>query len=71
MKLIKVLLSLFFFYTLISCSNSASNTQESEASDSLSSLETPVEEGVVIEAGGGPEKVNLPNEDHTIIHYIV
>lgn len=61
MKLIKVLLSLFFFYTLISCSNSASNTQESEASDSLSSLETPVEEGVVIEAGGGPEKVNLPN----------
>lgn len=46
---------------IISCGRSANANQQDDATDSLAALEMPIEEGVVSEAGGGPEKVNLPN----------
>jgi len=61
MKIINSLLLTIVTSTLISCSNSVNNNPQNDNSDSLSYLAAPLEEGAVSEAGGGPEKVNLPN----------
>jgi hypothetical protein len=61
MKIINTFFLLIIGSAVVSCTNSVNTNQQNDASDSLSTMEIPVEEGVVSEAGGGPEKVNLPN----------
>ena len=48
--------------TLFSCNNGMDNDQQTKTTDTLHADESNNELGVVSEAGGGAEKVNLPNE---------
>lgn len=47
---------------LSACAEVNNNEQRHDQTDSLQTAELYMQEGVVSEAGGGPEKVNLPNE---------
>jgi hypothetical protein len=62
MKIIHSLFLALIAACQMSCGQSTTPQQPSDITDSLSAMDTSIEAGVVSEAGGGPEKVNLPNE---------
>jgi hypothetical protein len=59
---INLMLFMAVMITLFSCNNGIGNNQQTNTIDTILADESNNELGVVSEAGGGAEKVNLPNE---------